>query len=65
MKIDPILVAAFRGLTPEQVGNFRWHHKRGTRILCSYSWIDGKGGVNPRVEAVRQFIAAAGIPEKL
>ena len=27
--------------------------------------IDGKGGVNPRVEAVRQFIAAAGIPEKL
>ena len=27
--------------------------------------IDGKSGVNPRVEAVRQFIAAAGIPERL
>ena len=27
--------------------------------------IDAKGGVNPRVEAVRQFIAAAGIPERL
>lgn len=27
--------------------------------------IDGKGAVNSRVEAVRQFIAAAGIPERL
>lgn len=27
--------------------------------------IDTKGVVNPRVEAVRQFIAAAGIPERL
>jgi len=27
--------------------------------------IDARNGVNPRVEAVRQFIAAAGIPERL
>ena len=39
-----VLVAAFRGLTKEQVGNFRFHMKKGTRILCSYSWVDGRGG---------------------
>ena len=44
MKPDAVLVAAFRGLTKAQRGNFRYHMKKGTRILCSIVWIDGNGG---------------------
>ena len=47
-KPDAVLVAAFRGLTPKQVGNFRFHLRRGTRILCGSrywtQWSDGNGG---------------------
>jgi DNA-binding NarL/FixJ family response regulator len=39
--------------------------ERWTAEIFKELGIDSKGAVNPRVEAVRQFIAAAGIPDRL
>ncbi len=39
--------------------------ERWTAEIFKELGIDGKGTVNSRVEAVRQFIAAAGIPDRL
>lgn len=39
--------------------------ERWTAEIFKELGIDTKGVVNPRVEAVRQFVAAAGIPERL
>lgn len=39
--------------------------ERWTKEIFQELGIETKGNVNPRVEAVRQFIAAAGIPDRL
>jgi DNA-binding NarL/FixJ family response regulator len=39
--------------------------ERWTAEIFKELGIDSKGAINPRVEAVRQFISAAGIPDRL
>ena len=31
-----IIAQAFKALTPEQLGNLRWHAENGTRVLCNH-----------------------------
>ena len=43
---NPILVQAFRVLSPEQRARLRWHAERETPICCSktaFYYTDGRG----------------------